>query len=190
MGFDKIFWGLLFMFDFRIQGFDILPDIVGYFLIYSGLERLILKNEHFREARKYALPLAVISILDIYEIKKPLTDPFDPGAFFFLVIGVIILIINLLMIYHLCSGIAEMARDENNSEIEITATKRWKFYLLCINSHDGLFIFKCGFSFDNGTLVYTYVYCFYCSISAIDGIDETGSPGFLNKSYNLIKEKR
>lgn len=62
--------------------------------------------------------------------------------------------------------------------------------LLCINSHDGLFIFKYGFSFDNGTLVYTYVYCFYCGISAIDGIDETGSPGFLNKSYNLIKEKR
>jgi hypothetical protein len=129
MGFDRIFWGLLFMFDFRIQGFDILPDIVGYFLIYSGLEKLAERNGHFGEARKYALPLAVISILDIYEIKRPLTGTFDPGTFFFLAIGVIILIINLLMIYHVCSGIAEMARDKNNSELEITATKRWKFYL-------------------------------------------------------------
>lgn len=129
MGFDKIFWGFLFMFDFRIQGFDILPDIVGYFLIYSGLEKLAERNEHFRKARKYALPLAVISILDMYEIKRPLTGTLDPSTFFFLAIGVIILIINLLMIYHVCSGIAEMARDKNNSELEITATKRWRFYL-------------------------------------------------------------
>jgi len=57
LGFGKIFWGFLFFFDFRIQGFDILPDIIGYWLIYIGLKELVSMSSHFAAAQKYAVVL-------------------------------------------------------------------------------------------------------------------------------------
>ncbi|QSQ08382.1 hypothetical protein H0A61_00704 [Koleobacter methoxysyntrophicus] len=50
--------------------------------------------------------------------------------------------------------------------------------LLCINSHDGLFIFKCGFSFDNGTLVYTYVYCSIAALVLLMGLMKQAAQAF------------
>lgn len=51
-GFSKLFWGfLIILLDFRIQGFDILPDIIGYLMIYSGLTQLIYLSEHFKYAK-------------------------------------------------------------------------------------------------------------------------------------------
>ncbi len=35
-GFGSIFWGFLFMFDFRIQGVDILPNFIGYLFMFLG----------------------------------------------------------------------------------------------------------------------------------------------------------
>lgn len=40
-GFNKLYWGFFFiMFNFRIQGFDIFPDIVGYLFLASGFTTL------------------------------------------------------------------------------------------------------------------------------------------------------
>ena len=73
VGFNKISWGFLFIFfDFRIQGFDIIPDIIGYWLIYLGLKEIVSMSSHFIEAKKYSVILGILSILDIYEIKMPM----------------------------------------------------------------------------------------------------------------------
>ncbi|MHB9094976.1 MAG: hypothetical protein ACYC21_09905 [Eubacteriales bacterium] len=130
-GFAKLFWGFLFvLLDFRIQGFDIFPDIVGYLLIYSGLGQLIVLNPHFQQARKYALPLTILSIFDLVQFQQPVSQfNFEPSMLLYIVLGTVITVIDLLMVYHLCTGIAKAAIDINQTELEMTAMNRWKYYL-------------------------------------------------------------
>lgn len=56
-GYSKLFWGfLILLLDFRINGFDIIPDLIGYLFISNGLGMLNTWNPHFEQAKKFALP--------------------------------------------------------------------------------------------------------------------------------------
>lgn len=126
--FDKLFWGFLFMFDFRLQGFDVLPDIIGYILFYVGLYELARKNKHFTAARQYAIPLIPLSLFDLYQVQRPgFNIDFLSGIFF--VIWVVITVLNLLMVYNICTGVAEMARSQGKIKLREDALTRWKYYL-------------------------------------------------------------
>lgn len=130
MGFKKIFWGFLFLFDFRIQGFDILPDIIGYWLIYLGLKELGSMSSHFAEAKKYSVILGFLAVFDLYEVQIPIEQfSIDPLTGSILLIGVIITILDLLMVFNLCHGIAELAKSRGVKDLEIIALNRWKYYL-------------------------------------------------------------
>ena len=70
MPYNKMFWGFIVIFlDFRIGGFDIIPDFVGFIMIFQALSELELKNDIFSKARNFAGPMILLSIPDIY-IKK------------------------------------------------------------------------------------------------------------------------
>lgn len=130
MGFNKMYWGFLFFFDFRIQGVDILPDVIGYWLIYLGLKEIVSVNSHFIEARKYTVVLAILSIFDLYQIQVPI-EQFNLNSIWgiFMLMGIIIVLLDLLMVFHLCHGIAELAAEKSFGELENMALSRWKYYL-------------------------------------------------------------
>lgn len=131
MYFNKLFWGFLFFFDFRIQGFDILPDIVGYCIIYSALNGLALLNGHFKRAKKYVLPLIILSFSNIYQVQQQVTQfKVNTIGIVLIVVSAITSIMHLLMAFHICMGISEMAQDINNNELQETAKRRWKHYLI------------------------------------------------------------
>lgn len=114
------------MFDFRINGLDLLPDMIGYWLFFSGLQAIMDENQHFRQAKEYVLPLIFISILDIYQIQG--TSGWQPLSLVGLVIGLALVILDLLVVYHLCRGIIEKAVLIGDENLEYTAEKRWKYY--------------------------------------------------------------
>jgi len=125
-----MFWGFLFFFDFRIQGFDILPDVIGYWLIYTGARDLILQSNHFNIVRKYALPLIIVSLFDIYQVQTPIEQfTINPLVFLFILVGFLITIIDLILIYNLCFGIVEMALANDDFQLSSTAEFRWEYYL-------------------------------------------------------------
>ncbi len=129
MRFNKIFWGFLFFFDLRIEGFDILPDLIGYWLVYSGLNEIISLSGHFAQAKKYALILGFLSIFNIYEVKVEYYPLPSFGSFWLVLLpSIIIWILNLLMICHLCQGIAEEAKAQDVPILENLALKRWSYY--------------------------------------------------------------
>jgi len=143
LGFRKIFIGLLFMFDFRINGFDILPDFIGYIFIFSGLALLVDLNHRFETAKKFALPLIVISIFDIFQLNIPIDGFFmNPKTFLFSIIGIMSTILNILMIYNICIGIEERAFELENHDLARLARSRWTLYLIFQISFLVLFIFK------------------------------------------------
>lgn len=127
--FEKLFWGFLFIIDFRLQGFDVLPDFIGFILFYMGLDGLARKNHHFATARLYAIPLILLSLFDLYQVQRPGFSIDLPSGIFF-VIWLVITGLNLLMVYNLCTGIAEMARAQGSLELQEVALTRWNYYLL------------------------------------------------------------
>ncbi|SCZ08419.1 hypothetical protein [Alkaliphilus peptidifermentans] len=130
MVFNRLFWGFLFiLFDFRLQGFNVLPDIVGYIIIFSTLARLIEDSPHFERARKYAFPLIFLSILDIYEAPTNGININLGGSSLIVVISIIGAIINLMMVYNVLKGIGEMADGIKDYELMIMTEKRWRYYL-------------------------------------------------------------
>lgn len=70
VGFNRIFWGLLFVvLDIRISSVDlVLPDFVGYILIASGLSRLAPHHQWFRTARILAIVLVFVSLTTLVEV--------------------------------------------------------------------------------------------------------------------------
>ena len=55
-GLNRIFIGNLFVFlDFKFNGFDIIPDFIGYLIIISGLTLLSQYHSKYADAKKFAL---------------------------------------------------------------------------------------------------------------------------------------
>lgn len=130
MGFSRIYWGFLFFFDLRIQGIDILPDFIGYGLIYLGLKELVSMNSHFVEAQKYTVVLGILSIFDLYQIQIPMGEfHLNSISGIFMLTGIIIVLLDLLMVFHLCQGIAELAAGKGFIELKNLALSRWRYYL-------------------------------------------------------------
>lgn len=125
MGFKKILIGtLLTMLDFKIQGFDILPDFIGYIIIFIGLSEIVHLNSKFANARFISLILMVLSILDIFQIKDRLT--FNTLS---LMISTIFnfstVIIYLIYSYCLFIGIKENAEKISDSNLAEKAQLSW-----------------------------------------------------------------
>ena len=64
---DSIFYGLILAFiDLNINGLDIIPDWVGYLLMYRGLGQLAAGSGHFTAARPWCLGLAAVNLLLVF----------------------------------------------------------------------------------------------------------------------------
>lgn len=131
-GFNKLYWGFLFvMVDFRIQGFDILPDIVGYILFAIGFSILTASSIHFKTASSFNIPMIILSLFSIYE--KPVQGggiQFGPFGLLGIPIAIASFAFNLLVVYHIFMGIKEMAEKQDQLDIYEEADQRWQQYII------------------------------------------------------------
>lgn len=124
MGFSKLFWAFLFYLDFRVFGLDLLPNLVGHLLMYSGLMQLLDVNEHFEKAAKYVFPLALLSLGYIYQ-PQPSTSGFVAPSLLAVLAGILYAIINLLLVNEICLGVGELA----DGQLADLARQRWNIYV-------------------------------------------------------------
>lgn len=114
------------MLSFTIQGFDILPDIVGYLLFASGFNDLASKSPYFSAAAKYNIPMIMLSIFSIY--KSPAQgEGIQLGILgvFSIPIAIAAFVLNLLVVYNLFMGIKDMAEKQRQDELGAEAYDRW-----------------------------------------------------------------
>ncbi|MDF2984601.1 MAG: hypothetical protein K0R50_111 [Eubacterium sp.] len=164
--FDKLSLGFLFvLIDFRIQGFDILPDIIGYVLFAIGFSRLTAYSDYFRKASYANIPMLIISLFSIYE--KPAQDSgitFGPLGLMGIPLSIATFILSLLVVYYLFMGIIEMAQSKGLGEIVQEADTRWKQYLYLQLAGLLIFIFifvpLLGIAFIIGLLIISVVLTF------------------------------
>lgn len=130
-GFRKLFWGFLFILvDFRIQGFDILPDIVGFILFAMGFSALVSASEFFVKAQNFNYPMIFLSIFQIYERPAQAGEiHYSPLGPLGLLIGIASLILTLLVVYNLFAGIKDMAHQRDQLGLADEAGTRWSQFL-------------------------------------------------------------
>ncbi len=142
MGFKKIFLGIIFLFDFRFNGIDIIPDFIGFILIFLGLSEICKLHEKFNTAKTLSLVLIFISIPDIYNSPTTYTSAqealanVNPLLFLF---GIVYTILYLFFMYYLFTGIRDVAMERNNNILANRANLTW--ILVFINSIGTYLIF-------------------------------------------------
>jgi len=127
-GYNKFFWGFLFiMFDFRIQGFDIMPNVIGYILFALGFQALAKHSEYFAKAKIFNLIMIFISLFTIYQNPNPNEGVnWSPiGA----VTGVVSQVLLLVVVYHLLMGIKEIASRTNRFDLVEEADRKWRHFI-------------------------------------------------------------
>lgn len=135
--FNKLYWGFIFiMFSFRIQGFDILPDIIGYLLFASAISQLVSSSTYFSEASKYNIVMIILSAFSIYQ------RPVQGGGIHFGILGIFSIpiaiaafVLNLLVVYNLFMGIKDMAEKRQECDLVNDSSEKWnQFKMLQIAS--------------------------------------------------------
>lgn len=113
-GLRSIFIGSLFVFfAFRIAGFDILPDFVGYLMILSGLGKMEQYSKYFKHAKIFAVFQLIFSLRDIVKADEVSSGiPILPDWFyvFNIIISFAVLIVQIGSILCISRGVTEISR--------------------------------------------------------------------------------
>lgn len=129
-GLNKFYWGFIFiMLGFRIQGVDILPDIVGYLFLASGFNDVISSSSYFSTAAKYNIPMTILSIFSIYQ--RPVQGTgidLGPMGIFSIPIAIASFILSLLVMYNLFMGIKDIAEKQGQSDLANESDEKWNQY--------------------------------------------------------------
>lgn len=140
-GFRNIFWGLILTFlGINIGTFDILPDFLGYYLIYSGCKKLAYRNEAFKKGSLPSLILIGLSFLSIFNV--------GDISLMGIIIGLATRIIDLVLAYYIFKGIYNIAEEVNNIDIKSDAKFRWNLllYLSLLVEFLGTFSYNTNFT--------------------------------------------
>ncbi|QHE50760.1 hypothetical protein [Pontibacillus sp. HMF3514] len=142
--FSKIFWGfLLTLLEIHIQFIDILPDPVGYFLIFLGLQTLVEKYPIGNKAQVLAAILAVLSIPTVFINESGTMNPMDSPFTMWWVYSEVMMIIDLILIFFIFQLMLEVVKDYQEEALETYTRKFFKVYILsnlALIIFDALFI--------------------------------------------------
>lgn len=124
--FLQILWGMLFIVVDINVGIDVVPDLVGYFLIVFALQRLEADDVNFRAARIYTIIGAVISVLLIVPFSQPLLRQ---------LLSIAQTVCEVLFTWYLCTGIMRLAEARGNAQLTgSAATSRLRYIAVAIIS--------------------------------------------------------
>lgn len=132
-GLSKVFWGLLLVFvDIRLNNFDILPDLIGFIIAYTGFSQLSSFHPHFEKAKYASIPLLLFSILDLFQVQAQVEfSTAHPSSISLPIVflSIVSTLLYLYMVFHLCKGIGYIGRLIGVLELEQKAQKRWTYFL-------------------------------------------------------------
>ena len=134
----KIFIGLIFIFvniemHFMKGGFDLLPDFIGYILIFAGLKDFP-EVKDYKKATPYCAILAIINVIystlyfmyssekidEMITIRKSTMYIIDNG------ISIISMIMIIAVLYYIVDGLKELEQKYMEYFYSIKLNKIWK----------------------------------------------------------------
>ncbi len=132
-GYKRLFWAMVIIsFNINIGFINILPDFIGYSLIYSGLGILSSQYKLYEKGKIPAMLLILLTLKDIWNDPRSniLTGGIYNVGLITLIIGSIIIIIKIYLIYILCTGVYVLCIERGLNELVESVMFSMKFYLI------------------------------------------------------------
>jgi len=117
MGFSLIAAGLVFLFNPNIGIFDLLPDCIGFLLIYRGLFALSFASPKLQDCRELLWKLALVTAL---RVLSALLLPLTEASFILVLVFVFAVLETILffpMIWKLFDGFYELGTKYNTESV-------------------------------------------------------------------------
>lgn len=130
--YNKLFWAMLFItFDINLGSINILPNFIGYMLIYSALNQLQLQNKIYEKGKTFSIILTILTIKDVIYVNNDnlLSGQFIPVNFSLMALTSAVFIMNTYLIYIICKGIYLLCLERGLQELQDSAKNRWKLFL-------------------------------------------------------------
>ncbi|RQD75089.1 MAG: hypothetical protein D5R97_06710 [Candidatus Syntrophonatronum acetioxidans] len=131
--YNTLFWGfILVIIDIRIGGFSILPDFIGFILIYNALVTLARQHEAYDKAKPFALFLIFLSLPHIYETpgQNLLANPLTGQSLPMLLWDQIYLLLLLILLYYIYRAVSGLAKERGQEDLANYSISVWQFYLV------------------------------------------------------------
>lgn len=116
-GYNKIFWGFIFVTcHINLGSIQILPDFIGYLIIYAGMKSLAEEHKvkSLEQSTKYCSILAFMSFL-ILAITFAGSESIINNMFFNIIWMNVFGVVEIIMIYKLLEGTNEILKNNENS---------------------------------------------------------------------------
>lgn len=130
--YNRLFWGVVIVFaHLRINGWDLLPDVIGWGLVLHSLKLLADQHPGFRKARNAAFPLFLCSFLTLFHWQSM---PFFENGFSLgdLLLTLAMQVFSILMLYFVhwvCWAIADLSSRRQLPDAATAARTCWRFAL-------------------------------------------------------------
>lgn len=125
-----IFFGWLLVFlNFTINGFDILPDFIGYLLIFAGVNKLAEKSPYFGEARIFALVMCMVSFSDLLHLETVTIESESLFMLLLMTASILMTFIPVYLMYLITRGVADLEWETGVCLGADTLMRIWKINL-------------------------------------------------------------
>ncbi|MDG0791800.1 hypothetical protein OMP38_13715 [Cohnella ginsengisoli] len=130
---SQIAWGFgLTLFDFRINGFDLLPDVLGFILILIGLANMPDRQREFGIAMTAAAVMLALSIAELAgAMPATVTISQSDRSYSLSALSAIGLstLCMLALLYGICEGFARTAASIDRLELARSYRAAWQLSL-------------------------------------------------------------
>ena len=133
LAYNKLFWGFVFVFiRINIGNLDLLPNFIGYFLIYNGVNTLISQHRAFNNARVPALLMCILSIKDVYKARPQyfLDTSIITKNILWIFYDEIGFIIMFYIVFCVVRAIYLLAEERELEELSKNAKNYWRAYFI------------------------------------------------------------
>lgn len=130
--YNKLFWAMLLItFDINLGPINILPNFIGYILIYSALNELQHQHKIYEKGKIPSIILTILTIKNVIhdDSNNLLSGQFTPVNYSLMALDSVVSIINIYLIYIICKGIYLLCLERELRELENSAISRWIVFL-------------------------------------------------------------
>ena len=132
-GYRKLFWGIMVItFNINLGFLNVLPDFIGYWMIYSALSLLEAQHEIYKKGKPIALLLIVLTLKDIVRVDNSdfLVEAFGINPIWAMLLGSLVTLLSLYLIYIMCEGVYQLSAERGCEVLRNNTGFRFKAYAL------------------------------------------------------------
>ncbi|WP_085993556.1 hypothetical protein [Oceanobacillus senegalensis] len=132
--FGKIFWGfLIVLIEIHLFAFDVLPDPVGYYFIYSGISMLLYDYPLGKKASNWAIVLCFLSIPSVFISQNEVNQMVEVISFS-QIYTTIMGIVKVILSFYVLQLMLKIAEERGGDDLRNGTSKFFRIYIITMMS--------------------------------------------------------